>query len=80
MKTRKPQRKIPIRSAVRMAIAAIENERRPVDMPVAGVDPSPGALDLPEMEQPCSRRRPEVDRCPECGSPLCGDCVAEDDG
>ena len=35
---RKAQRKIPITSAVRMAIAAVEDDRRPVDMPVAGVD------------------------------------------
>ncbi len=67
-------------SAVRMAIAAVENERRPVDIPVADVDPSPGALDLPEMEQMYShrRRRSAVDRCPECGSPLCEDRIAGD--
>jgi len=29
-----------------MAIAAVEDYRRPMDIPVAGVDPSPGALDL----------------------------------
>jgi len=76
MSTRQAQRKIPITSTVKMAIAAVEGNRSPVDIPVAGVDPSPGALDLPDMEQPCSRRRrPAVDRCPECGSPLCGDCA-----
>ncbi len=41
MKTRKPQRKIPITSAVAMAIRAVEDDRRPVDMPVAGVDLRP---------------------------------------
>jgi hypothetical protein len=46
MRTRNSQRKIPIGSAVRLAIAAVENDRRPVDISVAGVDPAPGALIL----------------------------------
>lgn len=79
MNNRKPHRKIPIRSAVRMAVAAIENDRRPVDILVTGVDPSPGALDLPDIQQRCSRRRPAVDRCPQCGSPLCEDCIIGDE-
>ena len=67
---------MPKRSVVAMAVRAVEDDRSPLDMPVTGVDPSPGALDLPEMEQPCSRcGRPAVDTCPECGSPLCEDCV-----
>jgi hypothetical protein len=66
-----------VESAVRMAVRAVEDDRSPLDIPVAGVDPSPGALDLPEMEQPCSRcGRPAEDTCPECGSPLCEDCVS----
>ena len=68
--------KHPVESAVRMAIRAVEENRRSMDLPVTGVDPAPGALDLPEMEQPCSRcGRPAVHRCIECGSPLCGDCL-----
>src|ERR1039458_7098404 len=63
--------------AVRMAVRAVEDDRSPFDMPVTGVDPSPGALDLPEMEQPCSRCfRPAEDTCPECGQPVCEDCVS----
>jgi hypothetical protein len=73
-KNRSP--KNPVESAVRMAVRAVEDNRRSIDLPVTGVDPAPGALDLPETEQPCSRcGRPAVDRCPECGSPLCGDCA-----
>ena len=65
-----------VKSAVRMAVRAVEDDPRPLDMPVDGVDPSPGALDLPEMEQRCSRcGGPSVDTCPECGSPLCEDCT-----
>jgi hypothetical protein len=72
--------KTPETAAVEMAVAAVENNRRVTDMPVAGVDPAPGALDLPEVEQPCSRcGRPAVGRCPECGCPLCGDCLGTPD-
>jgi hypothetical protein len=64
-----------------IAISTTEDDRRPVDIPVAGVDPWPGALDLSETERPCShRRRPAVDRCPACGSRLCGDFGADDEG
>ena len=73
--------KTPKRSVVAMAVAALEDSRRPIDLSITGVDPSPGALDLPEMEQQCSRcSRPAVDTCPECGSPLCDDCGAGDEG
>jgi rubrerythrin len=66
-------------SAVRMAIRAVEDSGRSVELQVRGVDPAPGALDLPETEQTCSRcGRPAVGWCPECGCPLCGDCVAGD--
>jgi len=67
---------------VDLAIAAVEGQPNAMDMPMAGFDPSPGALDLPDKEhrQVCSRcGRPAVDRCPECGSPLCDDCVAGDE-
>jgi len=73
MSTRKQQRQIPIRSVERMAVAAIEGSRRPVDLLVGRVNPSPGALDLPEQEhqETCSRcGRPALDTCPECGNPI----------
>jgi hypothetical protein len=69
---------MPKRSVVAMAVRAVEDDRV-IDIPVTGVDPSPGALDLPEMEQPCSRcGGPAMGRCPTCGSPACEDCVAGD--
>ena len=68
--------KHPVESAVRMAVRAVEENRRSTDLPVTGVDPAPGALDLPETGQPCSRcGRPAAHRCIECGCPLCGDCL-----
>ena len=63
-----------------MAIAAVEDYRRPMDIPVAGVDPSPGALDLPQMEhrETCSRcDRPAVDTRRDCGSPVCENCLTQ---
>jgi len=75
--------KNPAKSAVRMAVRAVEDSRRSIGLPVAGVDPSPGALDLPVEHTAvrCSRcRRPAVERCPECGSPLCEGCAAGDEG
>ena len=65
-------------SAVSLAIAAVEGQPNVMDMPMAGFDPSPGALDLPLKDQAvrCSRcGRPAVGRCSECGSPLCDDCA-----
>lgn len=45
MRNQKIRPKIPMRSALDLAIGAIEGNRSSLDMPVVGVDPSPGALD-----------------------------------
>jgi hypothetical protein len=82
MAIRKPRPKEPRQSAVDLAIAAIEESPSVMDMPMTGFDPSPGALDLPDEEQrqAYSRRgEPAVDSCPECGCPLCEECVDEDE-
>jgi hypothetical protein len=66
-------------SALDLAVSAVEGQPNVMDLPISGFDPSPGELDLLENEhgEMCSRcKRPAVDRCPECGSPLCEDCVA----
>lgn len=70
-------------SAVQMAVDAVTGDSNFVDAPIETFDPAPTALDLPEEreQQKCSRcDRPAVHKCPECGSPLCEDClgVAED--
>jgi hypothetical protein len=63
-----------LNSAARMAVRAVENSSRSVDLQVTGVDPAPGALDLPDVAQPCSScGRPAVDRCGQCGSTPCGE-------
>jgi hypothetical protein len=70
-------------ASVEMAVAAVTGDSNVRDMPTAGFDPLPTALDLPHKEhrKMCSRcARPAVDRCPECGCPLCDDCVAGDEG
>lgn len=76
MTIRSPQHRKPKTCPLELAVAAVENDGSVMDLPVEGFDPSPTALDLPEMEQPCSRcGRPAVDPCPECGSPLCEYCL-----
>jgi hypothetical protein len=76
MALRNPQRKKPKPCPLELAVAAVEHDGSVLDLPAEGFDPSPGALDLPEMEQPCPRcARPAVDTCPECGSPVCGHCL-----
>ncbi len=84
MATRSPRpKKIKIiRTAVDLAVLAVQGGPSVMDLPMTGFDPSPGALDLPEREdgEKCSRcDHPAVDTCPECGSPLCEDCVAGDE-
>jgi hypothetical protein len=75
MLTKKPQPKIPKEDALRMAVAAVEGNRKCLDMPVAGVDVSPSALDLPEELLRCRRcALPTVETCPTCGFALCDDC------
>jgi hypothetical protein len=79
MATRRPQPKKTMRTAVDLAVLAVQGSPSVMDLPMTGFDPSPGALDLPERQhrETCSRcDRPAVDRCPECGSPLCEDCIA----
>jgi hypothetical protein len=74
----KPQRKKPKESAVDLAIAALDGNPNPLDMDMSEVDPDPTSLDLPYEEhgETCSLcSRPAVDRCPECGSPLCEECL-----
>ena len=68
-------------TGVEMAVAAVTGDSSLVDTPMTEIDPSPAALDLPKMEQPCSRcGRPAEDSCPACGLPFCGDCIAGDEG
>jgi hypothetical protein len=56
-----------VTGAMAKQAAAVEDDRRPVD--------------LPEPEERCCHcRRPAVDRCSQCGSPLCEDCVTGDEG
>jgi hypothetical protein len=83
MVSRGKQSKTPEKSAVTLAVAAVEGNPSVMDMPMTGFNHSPGALDLPDNEhrQVCSRcGRPAVDRCPGCGCPLCSECVAGDEG
>jgi hypothetical protein len=65
-----------------MAIGAVEESGCPLDLDAGDADTSPTSLGLPQKErrESCSRRRRPVDTCPECGSPLCGDCITGDEG
>jgi hypothetical protein len=77
-KHRKPEQ-----SAVDLAVAAVvEGNPNPLDEDMSAVNPDRTSLDLPGKghQEMCSRRsRPAVQRCPECGCPLCKDCVAGDE-
>jgi len=67
-----------MRTAVDLAVAAVQGSPSVMDLPMADFDPSPGALDLAENEvrERCSRcGRPAEGTCPECGSPVCVRCV-----
>lgn len=68
-----------MKTAVKLAIAAVEGRPNPLDdADLTKVNPDRTSLDLLEEEHhgACSRwGRPAVDRCPECGSPLCDDCL-----
>jgi hypothetical protein len=71
-----------MRTAVDLAVLAVQGSPSVMDLPMTDFDPSPTVLDLPEKEdgQPCSRcSRPAVDTCPACGSPLCEDCAGSPD-
>jgi hypothetical protein len=78
MATRGPRPNKTMRTAVDLAVAAVQGNPSVMDLPMAGFDPSPGALDLAENEvrERCSRcGRPAEDRCPECGCSLCKRCL-----
>ena len=77
MAIRKAQPRKPNKSAVEMAVAAVEGNANPLDEDMSDVNPDRTSLDLPveEHRESCSRcGRPTVQRCPACGSPVCGDC------
>jgi hypothetical protein len=73
-----------MKTAVNLAIAAVEGRPRPLDdADLNKVNPDRTSLDLPEEEhqETCSRcDRPAAERCPECGSPLCEGCAAGGEG
>jgi hypothetical protein len=56
-------------SAVDLAVAAVEDSGRPLDIDAGDVDLSPTALDLPAVHEPatCSHHRYV---CAMCGMPL----------
>jgi len=65
-------------SVVDIAVAALDGNPNPLDMPMEGIDPSPTSLDMLEGERQemCSRRmRPAEDTCIICGQPPCDGCV-----
>jgi len=74
-----PKRKRSKACPVELAVAAVvDGNLNPLDQDMSEVSLDRTSLDLPEEEHLglCSRcDRPTVDRCPECGSPLCGDCA-----
>ena len=79
MAIRSQQHKKPEPCPVQLAVLAVEHDGSVMDLPIEGFDSSPTALDLPEMEQPCSHcGRPAEDMCPTCGSSLCEECIAGD--
>jgi hypothetical protein len=84
MTANSPKPKRSMRTAVNLAIAAVEGRPSPLDdADLAKVNPNRTSLDLPDEghRETCSRcGRPAVDRCPQCGCPLCEDCVAGDEG
>ncbi len=69
MNNRKPQRKIPIRSAVRMALASVVNTGRPLDVGIGDPDTSPTSLGLPPT-QPAAMCQHHLYVRAVCGKPL----------
>jgi hypothetical protein len=77
------KRKAPKKSAVALAVASLDGTPNPLDQDMSAVSLDRTSLDLPEgkYQEVCSRcGSPAVERRPECGSPLCGDCAAGDEG
>ena len=64
-------------TAAEMVTSFLNGTKNPLDEDMSAVNPDRTSLDLPEEEhqEMCSRcMRPAVERCPTCGSALCGDC------
>lgn len=63
---RNKQPRIPVRCAVEMAIAAVEDSPRPspLDMDMSAVDPDPTSLDLTLSGKPDSRHAAETGAAP----------------
>jgi hypothetical protein len=78
-----PKRKRSKACPVELAVAAVEGNANPLDdEDMSAVNLDRTSLDLPQEvhQKLCSRcDRPAGDRCSECGSPLCDDCVAGDE-
>jgi hypothetical protein len=69
MAVEKPQRQFPIRSVVRMAIAAVQGSGHPLDIDAGDPDTAPTSLGLPAPQGTvkCSHHRYV---CAVCGKPL----------
>jgi hypothetical protein len=59
----------PSESAVRLAVAAVEDSGRPLDPDAGDPDTSPTSLGLPPMEEDPPRLQHQ-NVCPHCGAPL----------
>lgn len=67
-------------SIVELVVAALDGTPNPLDMDISGIDPDRTSLDLPEEKSQATCSNPRclhaaVDRCPECGCPICADCL-----
>lgn len=69
MATRTPQPKRPITTDADLAVAAIEESCRPLELAVGDPDTSPTALNLPRTREAGSCRRHHW-VCANCGTPL----------
>jgi hypothetical protein len=69
MATRSPQPKKPMMTDVDLAVAAVEESGRPLDLDVGDLDTSPTSIGLPAPQEaePCSHHRYV---CAKCGRPL----------
>ena len=56
-------------SAVHLAITAVENSGRPLELDAGDADSSPTSLGLPPMEEDPPRLHHQ-NVCPHCGTPL----------